>query len=72
MRDFYILFAKPDTVMNIYLKTMNDDDDKEVVAHACTSVADIIREFGYMAMEPCKYDLVGISVLSPQVPVYLK
>lgn len=43
-----------DTVMNIYIKTMTDDDDKEVVAQACTSIADIIKDYGYMALEPCK------------------
>lgn len=52
-----------DTVMNIYLKTMNDDDDKEVVAHACTSVADIIRDFGYMALEPYMSKLVESTLL---------
>ncbi|XP_071931220.1 uncharacterized protein [Coffea arabica] len=41
-----------DTVMNIYMKTMVEDDDKEVVAQACMSVADIIKDFGYLAMEP--------------------
>ncbi|OMP14273.1 putative importin subunit beta-4-like protein [Corchorus olitorius] len=41
-----------DTVMNIYIKTMTEDDDKEVVAQACTSIADIIKDYGYMALEP--------------------
>ncbi|KAL1539192.1 importin-4 [Salvia divinorum] len=41
-----------DTVLNIYIKTMTEDDDKEVVAQACMSVADIIKDFGYMAVEP--------------------
>lgn len=40
--------------MNIYIKTLAEDDDKEVVAQACLSVADIIKEYGYMAVEPCK------------------
>jgi hypothetical protein len=44
-----------DSVMNIYIKTMTEDDDKEVVAQACMSIADIIKEYGYMAIEPCKY-----------------
>ncbi|KAK9162268.1 hypothetical protein Syun_003170 [Stephania yunnanensis] len=39
------------TVMGIYIKTMTEDDDKEVVAQACTDVADIIKEFGYLAIE---------------------
>lgn len=43
-----------DTVLNIYIKTMTEDDDKEVVAGACMSVADIMKDFGYMAVEPCK------------------
>lgn len=47
-----LLYA--DTVMNIYIKTMTEDDDKEVVAQACMSTAEIIKDFGYMAVEPCK------------------
>lgn len=43
-----------DTVLNIYIKTMTEDDDKEVVAQACMSVADIMKDFGYMAVEHCK------------------
>lgn len=50
--------------MNIYLKTMDEDDDKEVVAQASTSVADIVRDCGYMAVEPCKHDLAGFFFLS--------
>ena len=44
-----------DTVMNIYIKTMVEDEDKEVVAQACTSMADIIKDYGYVAVEPCKF-----------------
>ncbi|MCL7048765.1 hypothetical protein MKW94_029874 [Papaver nudicaule] len=67
-----------DTVMNIYIKTMTDDDDKEVVApmlygsadppellglnSACTSVADIIKDCGYMAIEPYMAQLVDATV----------
>ncbi|KAK9286563.1 hypothetical protein L1049_014962 [Liquidambar formosana] len=40
-----------DTVMKIYIKTMTEDDDKEVVAQACMGTADIIKDFGYMAVE---------------------
>ncbi|KAK6915147.1 hypothetical protein RJ641_020264 [Dillenia turbinata] len=40
-----------DSVMKIYIKTMTEDDDKEVVAQACMSVADIIKDFGYMAVQ---------------------
>lgn len=43
--------------MNIYIKTMTEDDDKEVVAQACMSVADIIKEIPYLTIEPCKYNL---------------
>lgn len=42
--------------MNIYIKTMTEDDDKEVVAQACMSIADIIKDYGYMAVEPCEYE----------------
>lgn len=52
------LFDSSDTVMNIYIKTMVEDDDKEVVAQACTSVADIIRDFGYATLEPCKHTIL--------------
>ena len=41
--------------MNIYIKTMVEDDDKEVVAQTCTSMADIIKDYGYGAVEPCKF-----------------
>ncbi|KHG04365.1 putative importin subunit beta-4 [Gossypium arboreum] len=34
-----------DMVMNIYIKTMTEDDDKEVVANACMSIADIIKDY---------------------------
>lgn len=40
--------------MNIYLKTMTEDEDKEVVAQACMAVADIVKDYGYLTMEPCK------------------
>ncbi|KAK9167521.1 hypothetical protein Scep_002712 [Stephania cephalantha] len=46
-----VLASISDTVMDIYIKTMTEDDDKEVVAQACTDVADIIKEFGYLAIE---------------------
>ncbi|RLN18629.1 uncharacterized protein C2845_PM02G31000 [Panicum miliaceum] len=41
-----------DTVLNIYIKTMTEDDDKEVVAQACMSVADIVKDCGFAAIEP--------------------
>ncbi|KAL5219275.1 hypothetical protein ABZP36_019959 [Zizania latifolia] len=41
-----------DTIMNIYIKTMREDDDKEVVAQACMSVADIVKDCGFAAIEP--------------------
>ncbi|KAL3538547.1 hypothetical protein ACH5RR_001913 [Cinchona calisaya] len=49
-------------VMNIYTKTMVEDDDKEVVAQACMSVADIIKDFGYLAMEPYMPQLVEATL----------
>ncbi|KAF5444081.1 hypothetical protein F2P56_036585 [Juglans regia] len=52
-----------DTVMNIYIKTLAEDDDKEVVAQACLSVADIIKEYGYMAIEPYMPRLVDATLL---------
>jgi len=41
-----------DTVLNICIKTMTEDDDKEVVAQACMSVADIVKDCGFAAIEP--------------------
>lgn len=41
-----------DTVMGIYIKTMTEDDDKEVVAQACMGIADIIQDIGFVAIEP--------------------
>ncbi|XP_027357406.1 importin-4 isoform X2 [Abrus precatorius] len=52
-----------DTVMNIYIKTMVEDDDKEVVAQACTSVADIIRDYGYATLEPYLPQLIDATSL---------
>lgn len=49
-----LLSSCADTVLNIYIKTMTEDDDKEVVAQACMSVADIVKDSGYAAIEPCK------------------
>ncbi|KAK9069597.1 hypothetical protein SSX86_011501 [Deinandra increscens subsp. villosa] len=40
-----------DPVMTIYIKTMNQDDDREVVAQTCMSLAHIIKDFGYFAIE---------------------
>ncbi|KAL2904211.1 putative importin subunit beta-4 [Bienertia sinuspersici] len=40
-----------DTVLNIYIKTMTEDDDKEVVAQACMAIADVIKDTGYSAIE---------------------
>ncbi|KAJ4839444.1 hypothetical protein Tsubulata_025352 [Turnera subulata] len=39
-----------DSVMKIYINTMTEDDDKEVVAQACMSVADIAKDYGYIAL----------------------
>ncbi|XP_039830789.1 importin-4-like isoform X2 [Panicum virgatum] len=41
-----------DSVLNICIKTMTKDDDKEVVAQACMSVADIVKDCGFAAIEP--------------------
>lgn len=49
----FVIILLPDNVMNIYLKTMTEDDDKEVVAQACMGIADIVKETGYTAIEPC-------------------
>ncbi|XP_022776503.1 importin-4 isoform X2 [Durio zibethinus] len=51
-----------DTVINIYIKTMTEDDDKEVVAQACMSIADIIKDYGYMALEPYLSQLVDATL----------
>ncbi|XP_048317794.2 uncharacterized protein LOC107427857 [Ziziphus jujuba] len=52
-----------DTVMNIYIKTMTEDDDKEVVAQSCMSIADIIKEFGYVTVEPYVPRLVDATLV---------
>lgn len=52
-----------DTVMDIYVKTMTEDDDKEVVAQACVSIADIINDFGYLAVEPYMPSLVEATLV---------
>ncbi|KAL3620856.1 hypothetical protein CASFOL_035768 [Castilleja foliolosa] len=52
-----------DTVMNIYIKTMSEDDDKEVVAQACLSIADIIKDIGYMAVERYMAQIVEATLV---------
>ncbi|XP_039127166.1 probable importin subunit beta-4 [Dioscorea cayenensis subsp. rotundata] len=51
-----------DTVMNIYIKTMTEDDDKQVVAQACISVADIVKECGYTAIESYMLQLADATL----------
>ncbi|KAK3011325.1 hypothetical protein RJ639_011712 [Escallonia herrerae] len=51
------------TVMNIYVKTMTEDDDKEVVAQACMSTADMIKDLGYIAVEPYMPQLVEATLV---------
>ncbi|CAL5377844.1 unnamed protein product [Camellia sinensis] len=52
-----------DTVMNIYIKTMTEDDDKEVVAQDCMSIADIIKDIGYIVFEPYMPRLVEATLV---------
>ncbi|KAM6554316.1 hypothetical protein CsatB_015078 [Cannabis sativa] len=52
-----------DTVMSTYIKAMVEDDDKEVVAQACTSVADILKDFGYAAVEPYISPLIDATLV---------
>lgn len=40
--------------MEKYIFAMTNDEDKEVVAQVCTNTADIMKEYGYAAIEPCK------------------
>ncbi|XP_056857591.1 uncharacterized protein LOC130506917 [Raphanus sativus] len=49
--------------MNIYIKTMADDDDKEVVAQACLSIADIMKDYGYAAIQNYLSPLVDATLL---------
>ncbi|KAJ0095362.1 hypothetical protein Patl1_15768 [Pistacia atlantica] len=51
-----------DTVMNIFIKTMTEDDDKEVVAQACMSIVEIIKDYGYVAIEPYMSLLVDATL----------
>ncbi|KAG5548765.1 hypothetical protein RHGRI_014200 [Rhododendron griersonianum] len=56
-------FICTDTVMNIYIKTMTEDDDKEVVAQACMSISDFIKDNGYMAIESYIVRLVEATMI---------
>ncbi|KAK9191281.1 hypothetical protein WN943_019893 [Citrus x changshan-huyou] len=46
-----------------YAPTMTEDDDKDVVAQACTSIVEIINDYGYMAVEPYMSRLVDATLL---------
>ncbi|KAL6964378.1 hypothetical protein U1Q18_035433 [Sarracenia purpurea var. burkii] len=52
-----------DIVMKIYIKTMKEDDDEEVVAQACMSIADIIKDIGYIGVEPYMPQLVEATLV---------
>ncbi|KAG0485277.1 hypothetical protein HPP92_009356 [Vanilla planifolia] len=39
-----------DTVLRVYVKTITEDEDKEVVAQACMGVAEIMKDFGHMSI----------------------
>ncbi|XP_047337583.1 importin-4 [Impatiens glandulifera] len=52
-----------DTVMGIYIKTMTEDDDKEVVAQACMGIADIMQDIGFVAIEPYVPQLVESTLV---------
>ncbi|KAL5999458.1 hypothetical protein ACLOJK_037743 [Asimina triloba] len=75
--DFFVHFKQDEvtakkkevlgTVMNIYIKTMTDDDDKEVVAQACMSAADIVKDCGYIAIDSCEGCLHIVVLCSLQV-----
>ncbi|XP_010528662.1 PREDICTED: importin-4 [Tarenaya hassleriana] len=52
-----------DIVMKIYIKTMADDDDKEVVAQACMGIADIMKDYGYISIEPYLSPLVDATLV---------
>ncbi|KAI3509342.1 hypothetical protein L1887_24553 [Cichorium endivia] len=52
-----------DSVMKIYIKTMNEDDDMEVVAQACMCVAQITKDFGYVAVESHIHQLVESTLV---------
>ncbi|PON68402.1 Coatomer beta subunit [Parasponia andersonii] len=57
------IIALKHTVMNVYIKTVTEDDDKEVVAQACMSIADILKDFGYAAVEPYISQLVDATLV---------
>ncbi|EEF47973.1 importin beta-4, putative [Ricinus communis] len=42
---------------------MTEDEDKEVVAQACMSIADIIKDYGYVAIEPYISRLVDATLV---------
>ncbi|XP_042486992.1 importin-4-like [Macadamia integrifolia] len=52
-----------DTVMDIFIKTMTEDGDKEVAAQACMNVADIIKDYEYMLVEPYMPRLVESTLV---------
>ncbi|BAU02341.1 hypothetical protein VIGAN_11184800, partial [Vigna angularis var. angularis] len=49
-----------------YDKEVVEDDDKEVVAQACTSLADIIIDYGFATLEPYLAQLVDATSLLPR------
>ncbi|XP_078444426.1 ARM repeat superfamily protein [Wolffia australiana] len=49
-------------LMNIFLKTMMEDDDKEVVAQACTCTAELVKESDYALIAPYIPQLAEVTL----------
>lgn len=40
--------------MEAYLRSMNEDDDKDVVAQVCSSLVDVLKSVPFEALQQCK------------------
>ena len=54
MHHIILLFFCKDTAMELYLRALKDDEDKETVAQACSSIAEILPQITYSIIEQCK------------------
>lgn len=60
----HYLTSWADIVMEVYLRTFDQDDDKNTVAQTCESLAAVLRSIGLPGIEPCELLSVQLAHLS--------
>lgn len=55
--------------MDIYLRALNEDDDKDTVSQVCSSIVDVIKSVPLEAVQQCGlyiiYDILFFLIVVP-------